>query len=292
MTETPENAPQGITARGVLSRACRLYLDNFLPLLSLAALGVFLYAIGLLLTWTGGNFVWWLGHSLVFPCFILFLWAGAALTVGADAALRGEELSLRASLERVAPRFWWYARAAVLGVLAWWVGLLVVVIGGLYTGTVYSLAGTVAALEEPSVRPGPLGRSYRLVRRRAGVGVLVTLALWTLCAVVGVGYYLLAQVHPTVARLVACGGWVLIWPFWTAAHVVLYRGLVAGEDREEEGRQPGVGSCLLGCGMALLLVVVGFALVFLWGTALDDLRQGSDRYDPAMEAGSDAEEGR
>ncbi len=119
MTETPENVPQGVTARGVLSRACRLYLDNFLPFLSLAALGVLLYTIAALLGWTGVDFLQWFGLSLLFPFPIVFLWAGTALTVRADAALRGEELSLRASLERVAPRFWWYAQAAVLSVLAW-----------------------------------------------------------------------------------------------------------------------------------------------------------------------------
>ncbi len=278
MPESSQAAPQSLRPPAVLSRACRLYWENWRTLLSLSALGVCLYAVGLVLAWAGGNFLWWLGHSLIFPCAILFLWAGAALNVSADGALRGEQMTVRAALARAAPRFWWYARAAVLSVLAWWVGLLVVIVGGLYTGTAFALAGPVAVLEEPSGRPGALRRSMHLVRENALSVLLIILVLWASCGVIGVGAYLLFRAHPAAARLVACLGWVLVWPFWSTVHVVLYRRLRSEGKREPEGERPGAGSCLLGCGLAVLLTLAGVGLTVAWTYGLR--KTMSDRKPP------------
>lgn len=147
----------------VLASAGRLYRDSLGRLLAIAFVGELFYLVGELVSHAGGNAAWWAGKALFFPGLILHFWAGAAMIVAVAATERGEDLSLKACFDRVAPVFWWYVMAIVLYRLVWFVGFFLLVVMGFYSGTIYSLAGCVAVLEGASRDPGPLTRSSRLV---------------------------------------------------------------------------------------------------------------------------------
>ncbi|MFW6189692.1 MAG: hypothetical protein ACOC7T_04585 [Planctomycetota bacterium] len=271
--EAEEAGAEQVLPLQVLGRAGRLYSQHALRLLAVAAVGQGLYLASELISRAGGNLAWWLSRSLLAPGVVLHLWAGAAMILAVSAAREDGKVALREGFDRVADRFWWYAMAAVLYQLLWWLGLLLFLVFGLYWVTVYSMAGYAAVLEEPARKPGPLRRSRELVKGHFWRVFTVMLVLGLLVAVGAAGGWALAGVHPLAMRLFPSLWWILLWPFWTAAHVEVYRRLrrSEAEPREEVRERPTRASCALGCLLAVGLALAIAALLAVWVGALENL---------------------
>jgi len=194
--------------------------------------------------------------------------------VASDAYL-GRRASLVGSLSGVEACYWHYVGASVIYALLSSAGLLLLVIPGVYVGTVLCLGGCAVVLEGGGVF-GALRRSREIVRGSFWRVFIVLLALYA------------AMGLPQVAAVQWAGGptpWVqcathvwlaVLWPLWTAAHVVLYHELVAARGTSaplegDEARTREVGGCLLAVLVALGLVLAVAALAFSWSVLLDQV---------------------
>jgi len=260
----------------LLLASLRLYRDNFLLFLLIAITGRALFIAGDLFAiagpLTGLTWLRWVGRALLAPAAVMGFWAGAALIVATSRTYRRQGIGLAESLAAVGGPYWNYVAAVVLYHLACAAGLLLLVLPGLYLGIVLCLAGYVAVLEGTSGLAA-LKRSRQLVHGSVWCAFMVmfilTLVLWApsfALSTVQEACYGLGRVAANVYS-------ILVWPFWTAAHTVLYHRLAEGGKQAQQAQVAAVPrSEMRGCLPAFLsavgLVAVIAVLWVGWATAL------------------------
>jgi hypothetical protein len=87
----------------------------------------------------------------------------------------GTKLSVRQTIRSVLPDFWSVAVASIVAAIAIWVGLVIVIVPGLYLLTIWAVVMPVLVIERPGV-VAAFARSRQLVRGQ-GWQVFGTLVL-------------------------------------------------------------------------------------------------------------------
>jgi len=223
---------------------------------------------------TGLSVLWWACFSLFFPRLIVQFWAGAAMIVAASYRYSGDTVTLKECFAKAEGRYMQYVMATMLYFLICTAGLLLLAVPGFYLGTMLSLAGYVAVLERRG-RAGPLRRSRELVRGSFWRVFLLLLLLGFLAVLGGFIGYGLSKVHDVLGLLGRVGYWVLLWPFWTTVHAVLYHKLKEKEEPAEppiepEARSKGKTGCLLGFLAAVGLIIAIVVLVLAWALIIGE----------------------
>lgn len=257
----------------ILLRSWYLYRDNFLLFILIAVIGQALYTVRGALSATGVQGLWAVGVGLVPAAIVIRFWAGAALIVAASSRHNAQEVSLKGCFAKVEGRYLTYVMATVLYSLASVTGLLLLIVPGLYVGTILCLAAYVAVLEDRKLA-GSFRRSRQLVAGSFWRVLLIMLFLGVLGAAGGFAAYGLSRVHHIIPIVWLAAYEVLLWPFSTAVHAVLYRRLAEKEEPSRpsaEAAEKEKTGCLLAllCAIGLMLAIV--ALLFYWRTLLGDI---------------------
>jgi len=258
----------------VLKDSLALYRGNFPLFVGIAAIGQALIVLRHLLMASGGGALWWAAQTLLLPALVVAFWAGAAMILAASSRLQGKDTGVKDCFAGVEGRFLRYVIANALYLLAWIAGLLLLVLPGFYILVVFSLAACVAVLEQRHVA-SCLRRSRQLIRGsfwRVLVIVLILMVLFLPGVLVS---RLLLPLHMTLAVLWLAAYWVFLWPFWTAARVVLYYRLReskegAGPPAEPAAEKEGTG-CLFAILTAIALIIAIAGLIAAWAMGLSRL---------------------
>lgn len=214
---------------GIILHAGRLYMGNFLSLVILGLAGESALVLVALAPAVGVSS--WVAGALLGLALFVHLWAGAAMIIAASATYHGGRPSSVRCLLLVPVSFRWYAPITLLYGLLCLLGSIFLVVPGIYCATLYSLAGYVAVLEEPLGVEGAFARSAELVKREPWRIFWTLLALTAFTAAGYLGAYSLHRVSFGASFFSTIGWTVLIWPFWTLAHLGLYESLT-GEEAE------------------------------------------------------------
>lgn len=148
--------------------------------------------------------------SLVEGVFLLF--ASAALTVAASRAYHGEHLAVRESYATAATRLGSYVVAAVLAGILFVVGIVLLIIPGLYFLAKYGLSSTIAVLEARS-GTSAMARAAKLSDDRKRHVLAAIAAAWLIYIAVLIGAGLLSTIIPTVSAYTVLGAIVTIFAF-------------------------------------------------------------------------------
>ena len=267
--QAPRSVEAGRASVGsVPAAAWALYRRNLGLFLRIALIGYALTAIHHVLKTTEVYALYWAAWGILPAALVLRLWAGAAMIVATSARHRGLSIGLSDCFARVEGLYLKYARATVLYFLLCVTGGLILVVPGVIWATIYSLGGYAAVLEN-GPGGGYLRRSSELVRDSFGNVVIPAVALAVL-VVAGVFMpYQLSRVNVWAGLVLRVGYWVLLWPFWTATHTVLYYKLLEHSvlpplTRERRGTAEEVRGCLSAALGAVGLVVAIVVLAYVW----------------------------
>lgn len=252
----PRTTPQ------LLDGALRLYLSRFAPMLSLSLVGT---VVGWLLLLTGHAMA--LPTNAAFPqllrpfsrqeTFTPALWAAilgalvqvliwtALITVAGRAATAPDAAppSLTASIRAGLPRVWPVLITGLALTLGGGLGLVLLIIPGVFLLTRWSVAPVAAVLEQRGAASA-LGRSFSLVRglfwHTLGTYVLGLLAAIVFSLVLGSAGSLLAAVTGPAASAIgtfwSAATTAAVNPFMVCLLVLLYFDLRArNEDQDPEG---------------------------------------------------------
>ncbi len=224
----------------VLVGALRLYRDNLSLLLLISLVGNALFMVlGVIFsTWlfTMPRWAFWASWALNLPALVLWLWAAAALMVATSDASLGREPELKRSFVSVEEPFWHYVGAVAVYWLSVSIGTCLLLVPGVYLGTIFCFAGYVAVLEGRSVFSA-FRRSRRIVRGSFWRVFAVLLVVTAVQVVVSLAIGWLGQLHRALETVASIVCWTLLWPFYIGVRVVLYQAL-AGPKAEREAPPP------------------------------------------------------
>lgn len=218
---TNEGALQPVSITEIAAQSWRLYVKNFSLFVSIAVLGS---ALGLLegfieiffkTTW----WVNWLGLAGAF----LSAWASLALIIAASHRHQDKRISIQDAFTAAKETYWRYIGASILYGLFFVAGSLLLIIPGLYWGTIFSLAPIVAALESKQ-DASSLQVSQSLIRGSFWRVFVIGLIISSL-VISALGLFHMLGLDQRAQSLIFIGTGICFGPLFTAISVTLYHRL-------------------------------------------------------------------
>jgi hypothetical protein len=212
---------------GVLDEAWRMYKAHAMHLLTIAFVIYLAAAVVAALLALAGGYIGVLLGSLV-EIFAAFLLQATLVKAVQDVRDGRVDLSLGETVRAATPYFWAVAGASILAGIAITVGLILLIVPGLYLITIWAVIVPVIVLEQSGALAS-FGRSQQLVRGRGwhvfGTLVLVFIILIAVNLILGLIFSALPDVLGNGLSSIISG--TLIAPFLALVVTLVYYRLSA-----------------------------------------------------------------
>jgi hypothetical protein len=223
---------------GVLGEAWQMYRSHALHLLAIAFVIYLVAAIVTAILSLAGSLIGALLGTIV-ELLAAFLVQAALVKAVQDVRDGRADLSIGETVSAATPYLWTVAAASILAGIAITIGLILVIVPGLYLITIWAVIVPVIVIER-SAALASFGRSRQLVRGRGwhvfGTLVLVFLILIVVDIVLGLIFSALPVLVRTGLSSVVSG--TLVAPFLALVVTLIYYRLTGADS---ESGQPGGG---------------------------------------------------
>jgi len=268
---------QPVNISKILKQSFSLYKENFLLFIGIAFLG---YAVGLLdavlrAIFENAYTYGWISLIAVPLGFLISIWASVALIIAVSNRYLNNVTTWKQCFIEVKGKYWRFIVITALYILISGAGILLLVIPGIYWGTIFCLA-TVAVVLEKRKDIGPLKISKELVRGDFWKIFLLGLIILVVSSPLHIILFNLTKTNRNVAIILMQIFPIFYVSFTTVVGVTLYHNLKEKKkDRLplETGGATKKGKGCLGCLGAIGLVFLIIVASLFWMVGVIELLQ-------------------
>lgn len=257
-----EDKRKSILIIPILKESLSLYKDNFLLFFSISLIGYALFLFGQSLAIFNISFGWF--ESIIFLLgSILNFWAMVALILAVSKKHLNEDIDVKQSFVETKSKIGRFIGVTILGSLIFIAGSLLLVIPGMYWGTIFSLAGIVLVLENTAFFES-FKRSKNLIQDSFWPIFGFYLLLFLVFSLTWLIYRIdLSMIAKTWLMYLTS---ILSAPWGVAININIYNRLkkVKGEIRHPEDKEIKKGVGCLGCMGMIGLVIAVIILSTIW----------------------------
>lgn len=205
---------------GILKQSLLLYKENFFLFIGIAFLGNaswFLYTFLMSLLETAYP---WVSFIIISLSFLISFWASLALIIAVSKRYLNNSITLKECFIKTEGRYWKFVGISMLYYLIWGIGLLLLLIPGIYWWTIFSLAIVIVVLERRT-DIGPLKMSRELIKESFWKVFSLMLILLAL-SLPSYFIYKFPQISENLAMILGNIFFIFYASFSPVAMVVLY----------------------------------------------------------------------
>lgn len=251
----------------ILKEAVVLCKTNFFLFIAITLLGFSAFLLKMILSLIPQLVHPWILSGLSLTGIFIYEWSVIALIIAVSHRCSGHETTFRECLIQTKGRYWRVIGVEVQCFLIFVVGLLLLVVPGIYWGTLFSLAALAAVLETRK-NISSLRMSKELVKGSFWKVFLIGLIMLALGSSLEFATFGLSKISQNLATIAQEVFAIFYFPFSGAVGTVLYLRLKENKQahvalRKEEPVRTR-GKIWLGCLGALGLVAAVAVLIALW----------------------------
>lgn len=255
---------------GILKQSWLLYKENFSLFIGITILG---YALGLLdalLTILSETIHTWVSFVIGPLGIFISIWASVALIIAVSNRNQGNRIVLKEAFIKTKGKYWRFIGISISYLLIAGTGLLLLLMPGIYWGTIYTLVMVVVVLEKRK-DIGPFKISKELIRGSFWRVLLLGLIILVLLSPSYFIYFRLTKISQNIAMILGQIFFIFYMSFSTVVEVTLYHKLKEKKETEfplEPEALVKRGKGWLGCLGAIGLVILIIVLSTFWISGL------------------------